>query len=84
MEPRKIMTIKTFEEEGSVVLAFKDEGKGISQEILQKIGTPFFTTKENGTGLGLAICYKIVERNNGYIKIESGLNGTTFYVHFRK
>jgi PAS domain S-box-containing protein len=84
MEPRKIMTIKTFEEEGSIVLAFKDEGKGISQEILQKIGTPFFTTKENGTGLGLAICYKIVERNNGYIKVDSGLNGTTFYVHFRK
>lgn len=84
MDARKSLTIKTFHDEDSVVIAFRDEGKGISPEIIQKLGTPFFTTKENGTGLGLAICFKIVERNNGYIKIDSGVDGTTFYVHFRK
>jgi signal transduction histidine kinase len=84
MEPRKSLTIKTFQEEGNVILVFKDEGKGMSQEILRKIGTPFFTTKENGTGLGLPICLKIIERNNGYVEIDTCKEGTTFYVHFRK
>lgn len=83
MESGKSMIIKTFQQEDRVVLSFKDEGSGISPEIINKIGTPFFTTKENGTGLGLTICFKIIERHNGYIEIDSGIDGTTFYVYFR-
>ncbi|UTW69129.1 HAMP domain-containing histidine kinase [Anaerobacillus sp. HL2] len=46
---------------------------------MEKIGTPFYTTKENGTGLGLAICYSIASRNGATISIESSNKGTSFF-----
>ena len=77
------LTIKTFRDSGEVVLAVKDGGKGIGPEILEKIGTPFFTTKDTGTGLGLAVCYSIAARHNARIEIETGPKGTNFYVRFK-
>ncbi|RSD29232.1 ATP-binding protein [Mesobacillus subterraneus] len=58
-----------------------DTGKGIPAEDLDKIGKPFFTTKENGNGLGLMICHKIVEEHGGKITVNSGKKGTTFTIH---
>lgn len=83
MLPGGLLTIKTFLEGDSVVLAVKDQGKGIASEVLEKIGTPFFTTKDNGTGLGLAVCYSIAARHNARINIETGSEGTTFFVRFK-
>jgi len=77
------ITIKTFQERAQVVLAVQDHGTGIAPEVLEKIGTPFFTTKENGTGLGVAICYSIAQRHNARIDIATDSNGTTFYVRFK-
>ncbi len=77
------ITIRTYAIEGNVVLSVKDNGKGIKKEILEKLGTPFFTTKENGTGLGLFICYNIADKNNASIEIDTSNNGTTFYVLFK-
>lgn len=48
-------TIRTFTDGKEVVLSVQDQGKGIEANVLEKIGTPFFTTKDNGTGLGLAV-----------------------------
>ena len=56
----------------------------MSPEVLEKLGTPFFTTKEKGTGLGLAICYSIAERHHADIDIETGEKGTTFYIRFKQ
>ncbi|MFB5281122.1 PAS domain S-box protein [Peribacillus sp. Hz7] len=78
------LTIKTYAEEQAVILEIKDEGAGISPEVLEKIGTPFFTTKEKGTGLGLAICYSVAERHQAEIDIETGNEGTTFSIRFKK
>ncbi|MGM7724123.1 PAS domain S-box protein [Metabacillus sp. Hm71] len=78
------LTIKTFTENQSVILQIKDEGTGISPEIMDKIGTPFFTTKETGTGLGLAICYSVAERHDAEIDIETGDQGTVFSVRFNQ
>ncbi|MFJ8244291.1 PAS domain S-box protein [Peribacillus asahii] len=77
------LTIKTYAEEQAVILEIKDQGAGISPEILEKIGTPFFTTKEKGTGLGLAICYSVAERHQAEIDIETGDKGTTFSIRFK-
>lgn len=77
------LTIKTYEKMGEVILEISDQGVGISPEVLEKIGTPFFTTKETGTGLGLAICYSVAERHNADINIHTGDSGTTFSVHFK-
>jgi len=77
-----IIKVSTFMEENQVVLSIQDQGLGIQADILDKLGTPFFSTKEQGTGLGLAVCYGIAERHNARIDIETSKRGTTFYVRF--
>lgn len=70
--------------QSDVVLTVSDQGNGIPPDVMGKIGTPFFTTKENGTGLGLAVCYNIVTRHNADYKIKTGPQGTTFFIIFRQ
>ena len=79
----KNLTIRVFQEGNEVVLSVQDEGKGINPDILDKIGTPFFTTKDNGTGLGLATCYSIANRHNAKINIDTNSEGTNFSVRFK-
>ncbi|MEL7568438.1 MAG: ATP-binding protein [Dehalobacterium sp.] len=76
------LTIRTFTEGKEVILSVEDEGQGIEPDVLEKIGTPFFTTKENGTGLGLAVCYSIATRHHATIKVKTDPCGTTFFVRF--
>jgi signal transduction histidine kinase len=58
-----------------------DTGCGMSREVLDKVFTPFYTTKETGTGLGLSIVYRIVKNHGGDIEIESEPGkGTTFTI----
>ncbi|WP_176560174.1 PAS domain S-box protein [Brevibacillus dissolubilis] len=64
-----------------VKIRFIDQGCGISSERVQKLGEPFYTTKEKGTGLGLMVSYKIIENHNGTIKIDSEVGiGTTVHI----
>lgn len=60
--------------ENNVVLTIEDTGDGISQEELDKIGTPFYTTKVGGTGLGMAITFQIITELKGSITIDSKKN----------
>lgn len=67
----------------SVEIAVQDNGTGISQENIEKIFSPFFTTKQpgKGTGLGLSVCYGIVEGLKGTMDVSSQVGqGTTFTV----
>ncbi|MFC0471379.1 PAS domain S-box protein [Halalkalibacter kiskunsagensis] len=82
MQSGGALTIKTYQQDEEIILAIQDEGYGIKKELLEKIGTPFFSTKSNGTGLGLSICQKVAERQHATITIETSGNGTTFFVHF--
>jgi len=69
--------------EGEVEIEVRDDGTGISNEVLPHIFEPFMTTKERGrgVGLGLPISRGIVERHGGHIQVESELGrGTTFRV----
>jgi signal transduction histidine kinase len=64
-----------------VQIIIHDTGKGIPHEDLDRIFTPFFTTKHQGSGLGLAISHQIVQEHNGTIEVESEENrGTSFFV----
>ncbi len=83
MEPGGKVTVATRATEDEVVLSVRDTGKGISREVLNKLGTPFLTTKENGTGLGLAVCYRIAERHGAKIDVKTSSQGTTFSVYFK-
>jgi PAS domain S-box-containing protein len=82
MEPNGIVQIKTASKDNKVILSVKDNGHGIAEEYLEKLGTAFFSTKESGTGLGLYVCYEIVQRNNATLNVITGTNGTTFMVAF--
>ena len=64
-----------------IEIGVKDNGKGISQKIIDKIFQPFFTTKPTGqgTGLGLSLAYDIIKAHGGEIKVESKEGeGSTF------
>lgn len=63
------------------IIEIIDNGKGIPQDVQNKIFKPYFTTKEKGTGLGLVIVENIIEEHNGKIYFQSKLNeGTNFYI----
>jgi len=67
----------------SVAIEFKDNGVGISEEHLQHLFTPFFTTKgpADGTGLGLYLSYTLLNREGGEMQVESSEGeGATFTV----
>lgn len=83
MSPGKCLTIRTIHTNNEIVLSVQDEGEGINPQLLEKIGTPFFTTKDKGTGLGLALCYSIAARHNANIKVTTSPTGTTFSVYFK-
>ena len=82
MSPGGNLTVKTFTANNEVVLAVQDQGTCIESEVLEKLGQPFLTTKENGTGLGLSLCYSIVNRHNAVMEVETSREGTTMYVKF--
>jgi signal transduction histidine kinase len=66
---------------GAVALSITDTGCGISQENLDKLFEPLFTTKARGIGLGLAVSRNLVEANGGSIEVESKEGeGSTFTV----
>jgi two-component system, sporulation sensor kinase E len=60
-----------------------DQGCGIPEDRIPRLGEPFYTTKEKGTGLGLMVSFKIIENHRGQLQIQSELNvGTTVSIYF--
>ena len=75
------LTIESKELEYCMFLSITDSGTGIPDEKIDRLWTPFVTTKAQGIGLGLPICKRIVEAHNGEIKVESEKGkGTTFTI----
>lgn len=64
-----------------VAFSFADQGVGISEERLPRIGEPFYTTKEKGTGLGMMVSFAIIEEHQGHIEYQSKVGvGTTVLI----
>jgi len=77
------LTIRTLRSGEDAVLSVEDNGSGMTEDVKEKIFTPFFTTKEvgQGTGLGLAVAHGIVRSHGGSIHVESALGrGSRFEV----
>lgn len=67
---------------GFVSIQIKDNGVGMTEAQLKKLGSPYYSTKEKGTGLGLTVCHQIVKQMGGQILIKSELNkGTCFTIN---
>jgi len=63
--------------EGYVCIHIRDNGAGMTQDVVKKIFEPFFTTKSSGTGLGMMISQKIIREHGGKIVIDSRVNKGT-------
>lgn len=69
------------EKEGIVCIKFIDNGSGVAPEQINKLFTPFFSTRADGSGLGLAVSYNIIKGHHGKIEVESKVGvGSTFTI----
>lgn len=72
------ITKKTNYMNGTVIIVIKDTGKGMTNEELQHLGLPFYTTKSKGTGLGSMITNRLIREMKGTVEYESEIGkGTT-------
>jgi nitrogen fixation/metabolism regulation signal transduction histidine kinase len=66
-----------------IILKIHDNGQGISEELMDKIFIPFFSTKKQGSGIGLSLCKQIVMLHRGTIQVQSSAGeGTVFIMQF--
>ncbi|MEM1506166.1 EAL domain-containing protein [Domibacillus sp. 8LH] len=76
-----IVHIQSSIEGPNVLITITDNGMGIKEERIQKLGEPFYSNKEKGTGLGLMLCFRIIRQHKGTIVFKSKENeGTTVEV----
>lgn len=75
-----VLTLEVDKEESQIVIIVKDTGIGIPEENLDKIFSPFFTTKENGTGLGLSEVSKVVQAHGGTIEVDSKVSSGSRFI----
>lgn len=71
---RGTLWIRSFVREPNwLVIEFKDNGIGMSEEVRKKIFEPFYTTRPvgSGTGLGMSVSYSVMQKHNGLIEVES-------------
>ncbi|NNM67983.1 MAG: hypothetical protein HKM06_08245 [Spirochaetales bacterium] len=78
-----ILTVATKRTPETYDVMITDTGVGISEEHLEKIFEPYFTTKDFGSGLGLTLVYKIIKEHGGEIRVSSKPgSGTTVTIQF--
>jgi len=81
IEESGTIRVSTRHEGDEVVIAIRDDGCGIPEDVQMRIFTPFYTTKDpgEGTGLGLSISYDIIRKHGGTMTVQSTVGaGTTF------
>ena len=84
-EDQGTILVSSGAEDGQVWFSVQDTGKGMSEDVQEKIFHPFYTTKDKGTGLGLAVINKIVTDHHGTITVDSVAgSGSTFTVRLPK
>jgi two-component system sporulation sensor kinase B len=75
------LQIKGYKMNGIVKIEIRDSGIGMTHEQLERLGTPFYSTKLKGTGLGMMVSYRIIKTFGGSIDVTSQLKkGTCFIV----
>ena len=78
------INLKGFCEADCITIHIEDDGSGISNEIIEDIFVPFFTTKESGSGIGLSLSRQIMKNHNGTITVNSAPDkGAEFILRFQ-
>jgi PAS domain S-box-containing protein len=80
IEDSGLIDITVFTKDDSAVVTIKDTGRGIAPEHIDRLFSPFFTTKEKGTGLGLYETYRIIQSHNGHIEVRSSSDCGTLFI----
>jgi signal transduction histidine kinase len=65
------LTLRASRSDGKTLIRVRDTGNGMTQEVMEKLFQPLFTTKAKGTGFGLPVCKRLVEAHGGEIVVES-------------
>ncbi|MGD7055124.1 MULTISPECIES: ATP-binding protein [Bacillaceae] len=65
------VTVKAFSFKGMVLIEIRDNGVGMTPQQVERLGTPFYSTKDKGTGIGLTISFQIIELLQGKIEVTS-------------
>lgn len=81
-EDGKIMLKGEIYSNGRVLISVTDNGPGITEELMDKIFIPFFTTKESGSGIGLSLSRQIMQMHGGMLKVDSNPQKTSFTILF--
>jgi len=83
MESGGEIVIRAYRQDGQAVIRIRDNGSGMDEEQIAKLGTPYFSTKTKGTGLGLMVTFRIIEAMNGTISFDSKIGkGTEVTLRF--
>lgn len=81
MSGKGALKVKVETENDHVTIQVSDSGKGMTQEVIDKMFEPFFTTKDKGTGLGMAIVFNIIQKHKGDIRVQSEVGrGSVFTI----
>lgn len=76
----KKILISSYTENNRFFITISDNGKGIDQEIQDKVFLPFFTTRKDGAGIGLTLSKNIIEAHGGYLSYQTDEDKTTFVI----
>jgi two-component system, sporulation sensor kinase B len=83
MEHGGVLEFKAKKHNKEVILIICDSGLGMTSEQVNRLGTPYFSTKDKGTGLGTLVSFNIIKNMLGKIKVESKVGvGTSFRISF--
>ena len=80
MQPTGELHIFQTYSNGMIEIHIQDQGKGMTKEQINRLGEPYFTTKEKGTGLGMMVSYSIIKGMNGTIDVTSEIEKGTHFI----
>jgi two-component system sporulation sensor kinase B len=74
-----VLEINLTSDHSSLRIEIRDEGKGMSQHQIKRLGEPYFTTKENGTGLGMMVSFSLIKGMGGQVNVDSEVGKWTLF-----